>query len=410
VTKSIIVSSTKGGTGKTLTALNIARRLQDEGINVGLIDSDMESSNFREFTKAKGQIKINKKQKTFIPYDWDGIQVFSMSLLDEKNRAVSMTGKSHRRIINDIVDQTEWSNRDTFIIDLPSGASDILKECIYAFGNDLAGGIVVMQPINEGDAERIIKLHRINNVPVLGIIENMAYFKVPYGKGEKTYYVFGEPRGEQIAEEKDVEFLGQVPLTSDIAEGIEEGNPILEHDDEAFENAADAVKSAKTISIFGRLKQKIKGSIKGLAERVLANFVLNANKVVDIGEMQDRHNFHERRPIDFVIVSEDRTKVLSRTHMQVKNGKLLVKKEIEGGNGFEISLTFSTLAKIICGKEKIDGEEYEYDVQDAWSRGDLRVYGEGSSPRLVDVARDLFNEKQVEKLREKFGGKLKRFI
>lgn len=410
MTKSVIVSSTKGGTGKTLTSINLAHELNKQGKKVGFIDADIESSNFAEFLNVSKEERIKvSEDKNFIPYDWDGIKVFSMSLVSDRERGVSMTGGVHRRLLNDIVKSTEWGDIDLFVVDLPSGASDIFRESIKVFGGDLAGGIIVMQPINRTDAKRILNLHKSYSIPILGVVENMAYFEIKYGKGKKRYHIFGEPIGKKITDEFNAPYLGEIPLSIGITKGVEEGNPIIPEDLRSpIEKGTKNVMEAGTVSVLGKLKSRVKGAIKHQAEKIFTSFLITSNRKLSISDIQDQYNFHERRPFDFVIVSDNREKVLSRTHCKVLNGKLKALKNADVD--FEIELPFGTFCQMIMGKRKINGKVYEYDAEEAWLEGQLRVYGKGSSPRLVQVTRKLFNEQTLKPIRKKYGNVLTKFI
>lgn len=374
------------------------------------MDSDIESSNFADFTGIEEKMDIDKTQH-FIPYNWNGIEVFSMSLLTKENRAISMTGMSHSRLLQDVARNTEWSDLDYLVLDMPSGASNIFRDTIQIYHDNIVGGIIVMQPFITSDAKRVIKLHFNFEVPVIGLMENMSYFKCP--ECNKKYRIFGKLRGKEIADEYDIPYLGDIPLSMKVLEGVKNGDPIMDFKPaiSTFDKTVKTIESMETVSLFGKIKQKVSGSIKKKAERIVASLIKNANKIVNIGDLQQKYNFTDQKPFDFVLLSDDRQKVVSRTHMKVKEGKLLVSTKESFEPEFEIDLDFQTLARMVCEKKKTrSGRVLDYDLMDAWMLGDAKVYGKDASPRFVKMVRDLFNEKTVNNLQEQFGGLLQNFI
>lgn len=404
--KTVIVGSVKGGTGKSLVSCSLAWYLNAQDINVGLIDADIESSNFREMAQIDGSVEVDE-EKRFVPYDWEGIEVFSMSLLQEE-KAVSMSGEAHRRILDDIVHNTTWNSPDVFVVDLPSGASDVFLKTVDMFGDQLGGGIIVLQPMNKQDAVRMVNLHKSNGVPVLGLIENMSYFKVPHGK--KRYRPFGDPIAEQLAEKHDVPYLGEIPLSIKIRKRIENGTPIIPNKySEAIQNAVKQVKQAKTVSIFEKVRKKIKGSVKRQAEKILKDVIMSSNKLVDILKLQKTYGFTDRKPFDIVVEDEKREEVLSRTHLKVKNGTLMVMPE-DVEPTFEACFDFPTLARIVVGKKKTRTDTIQYDAYDAWVQDDLEVYGSGSTPRFVKLFDNILSGEVMDEIKSKYKKILSKFI
>jgi len=410
--KAVMVSSVKGGTGKTLTAVNIAyylkQKLPDK--EIGLIDADIDSSNLAEFIGAKGnEIGITEStEKKFVPYIWNGIKTWSISLLTDRDRAVSMRGFSHQMLLYDVLNNTEWGKIDYFVIDQPAGASDIFKSTIEILGDELVGGIIVTLPITEVDCKRVIKLHLLNSIPVLGVIENMSWFECPGIK--EPIKVFGESNIPKITQEFGVPFVGRIPLSKEIADGVRKGNPIIsEKYNEPILMCVNNVIRAKPIGLLTKLKKGITERIKGLAEQVLADFVLTVNKDIDIPAMQQKYKYPGGKIFDLVLLDRTKTKVLSRTHFKIDNGKLLVVKNPKNVD-FELITNFQTLARIVVGKRKVNGREFPYDPMDAWLNDDIRIFGAGATTRLLDVVRTLFNDEIVKKLRAKYSKILAKFI
>lgn len=403
--KVAIVCSVKGGTGKTLVAVNLAHYLSEHG-KTGLLDCDIDSSNFAEFVKPDGVIGVTD-DKRFQLYDWNGVKVWSMSLIAEKWRPVSMTGDRHVQIVDDAIRQSRW-DVDYLVCDMPPGASDIFKTVLLEFAESIVGSVIVIQPAFYDNARRVIRLHQINEIPIVGLIENMSYFVCEHGE---RYDVFGESIGERLAKEFGVKFLGRIPLSVEIRRSIERGDPILKGDyAKPVIEAAEEVVKAKSVGIVEKLKRMVTGLAKREMERVLAFMITKINREFPIRDYQERFGFKEERPFSLVITDEFGSKVLSRICMRIRDGKI---KVIENPRSldYEIVTDFRTLARIVMGRMKTDRGEVPYDVWDAWLNGQLKIYGTGHTPRAVAVAREILgNQELLGTVREKFGNVLSRFI
>ena len=409
--RAVTVSSVKGGTGKTLVAINLAYYLKVlTGKEVALVDLDIDSPNFAEFAGiSDGRIEVDKNTKKFIPYVWNGIKVFSMSLVAEEDRPISMYGVMHQQVLLDILRNTEWGHIDYLVADCPAGASDLWKTAIDVLRDELVGGVVVTIPSTKVDARRVVKLHLLNDIPVIGLIENMAYFEDP--ESGKKYYVFGEPFGEKLCNEFGIEYLGQIPLSMEIGERVRSGNPVLpEKYADPIKRAVEKIKDAPKIGLATKVREAVSETIKGWIEKVIASFVIEANKSVDILSLQKKYGFTEKRPFDLVITDDKMEKVISRTHFKVEDGRLKVvqnPKRID----FEIVTSFRTLARMFAGKKKLrDGRIIPFDPMDAWLNNEILVYGNGAVPRGIYVVRHLLNEDVIAKLRTKYGKLLEKFI
>jgi len=413
--KAVMVSSVKGGTGKTLTAVNVAyylkQKLPDK--EIALIDADFDSSNIAEFIGAKGgEIGVTEDvEKKFIPYTWNGIKIWSVSMLTNRDRAVSMRGLSHQTLLYDVLTNTRWGKIDYLVIDQPAGASDIFKSTIELLGDNLVGGIIVTLPITEVDCRRVIKLHLLNEIPVLGVIENMAYFVFQVGKGRRKVKVFGDSNIAKVCEEFNVPFVGTIPLAKEIAEGVRQGSPILSEEyNKPILEVVEKIIEAKPIGLLSKIKRAIVEKVKDVAERVIADFILTVNQTVNIPELQRKYNYPGGKTFDLVLLDRKRTKVISRTHFKIENGKLVVVRNPKNID-FELVTNFQTLARIIVGKKKVGDSTYiTYDAMDAWLNDDIQIFGEGSTTRLTDVVRNLLNDEVVQRLREKYTKILEKFI
>lgn len=397
--KAVIVTAIKGGTGKTLVSLNLAKRLSEKG-KTGLVDADIDSSNFSEFTGSDGMMEINESRKTFIPYSWDGVEVFSMSLLADDEKSVSMTGDRYSQILKDAIENTEWSDLDYLVVDLPSGAGDIFRETVYLLGDDLVGGIIVVIPSCVVDAKRVIRLHQINEIPILGLIENMSWFECD--KCGEKYNIFGETMSEKLANETGVPFLGRIPLSTSIMEGVTSGNPIFDDSlSEPIIRAVDNVVRAKKTGLLSKLRRGVSDAVKGQIEKLIVTLVVTINRTIDISAMQQKYGYTEKRPFEFIITDRTGEKVITRAKMRLDEGKLVVLKG-DVKPDFQVVTDVSTVARIAYGAKNVEGKLIPYDAFDAWLNGDIRVYGKGTTTRAVQLARKLFNDEVIIGIRDRF--------
>ena len=383
--KVVGILSGKGGTGKTLVASVIARRLHKAGKKTGIIDADIDSPNMDLFFNFDSEIRITP-DKRIVPAEVDGIQIFSMGLL-VKNRPVSMEGSEYAEILRDVVEQGEWKC-EYLVVDMPASSSDEFKWLISAFDSYL-GSIVVTQPAHKADAEKVIELHQNNDVPILGLIENMSYFKA--GKGR--YEIFGKSTVAQLGKKYGVDVLGKIPLTMDVRTALNEGREVT-LESRAIDQGVEKILAAtpKKISIFRAIREGAMDKIEENLLKLLANTVLVANKDIDIGELQRRHGFKGGRNIQLVI-TDDKWTVLVDEYMRIQDGKIIsIKKEPKVIHS-RIFLKAKALPHAMKGKKKLSsGREVKYDLLDAFLQGDARVYGRGDSIRAISFCRDVFGE------------------
>lgn len=389
--KAIGVCAVKGGTGKTLISLNIAHRLS-KNFQVGIIDADFDNSNFAQFTNFQNKLEFSKDHIK-LP-QWNGVKVFSMSILDRRDRSVSMSGERYVQMLSDLMVQGDWRDVEYVVIDMPSGSSDVFRGVLKIFGYVLLGNIIVTQPLMVDSARRALRLHKYFDIPVIGLIENMAYFQCIEHKNPKIYFPFGKPNGEELAKEFGVEYLGSIPLIPNLWEKIHSGDPIIES--EAIDKAVSKIKTLdypKT-SLIERLKEVALEKIKEQVEKVLASIILKTQKELPAKGISEKYGFTDQKPFIVTITNEEGDKSITRIPLKVKDGKLVPISKPDRID-FEICFSPKTFANIVLGR---------LDPWDAWLNGDIKVYGTGFMSRAVYVLKTLLSDSEfLEDIREKYG-------
>ena len=226
----IAIHSGKGGVGKSTVAANLAIALAQRGMRVGLLDADIHGPSMPKMfhTEDCRPVSAEVDGRTLIdPIEQYGVKMLSIGFFVDPAQAVVWRGGMASNAIKQLIQDANWGELDYFLIDLPPGTSDIHLTLVATL--QLTGAIVVTtpQPVALVDARKGVDMFRNEkiNVPVLGIIENMAWF-TPAELPENKYYIFGRDGGKRLAEELGVPLLGQIPLVQSIREAGDDGAPI----------------------------------------------------------------------------------------------------------------------------------------------------------------------------------------
>ena len=226
----IAIHSGKGGVGKSTVTANLAVALAQQGYSVGLLDADIHGPSMPKMFRCEDArpYSVEEEGRTLIePIEQYGVKMLSIGFFVNPEQAVIWRGGMASNAIKQLIEDAHWGELDYFLIDLPPGTSDIHLTLISEL--QLTGVIVVTtpQPVALVDARKGVEMFRNEkvNVPILGLVENMAWF-TPAELPENKYYIFGKDGGKNLAQELNIPLLGQIPLVQSIREGGDEGMPI----------------------------------------------------------------------------------------------------------------------------------------------------------------------------------------
>ena len=230
----IAIHSGKGGVGKSTISANLAITLAKMGYKVGLLDADIHGPSIPKMFHTEGCRPVSTPvngRNLIEPIEQYGVKMLSIGFFVDPQQAVVWRGGMASNAIKQLIQDANWGELDYFLIDLPPGTSDIHLTLVQHL--HLTGAIVVTtpQPVALVDAHKGVDmfLNEKINVPVLGLVENMAWF-TPAELPNNRYYIFGKDGGKQLAEELNIPLLGQIPLVQSIREGGDEGMPIALQD------------------------------------------------------------------------------------------------------------------------------------------------------------------------------------
>lgn len=229
--KNIIgISSGKGGVGKSTVASNLAVALAAEGYSVGLLDADIFGPSVpKMFGTEEEQLYMHKVdgRDLIIPAEKFGVKTLSIGFLVDPANPVIWRGAMASNALKQLINDADWGELDYFLIDMPPGTSDIHLTLVQTL--PLTGAIIVTTPqeVALADARKGIAMFREQkiNVPVLGIVENMAWF-TPERHPDERYYIFGKEGASKLSREFDTKVLAQIPVTEIICEGGDKGYPV----------------------------------------------------------------------------------------------------------------------------------------------------------------------------------------
>jgi ATP-binding protein involved in chromosome partitioning len=241
----VLVSSAKGGVGKSTIAVNLAFALQNLGMKVGILDADVYGPSLPKLVKLNEKPK-SEDGKALIPLEKYDAQCMSMGFLVDEQTPMIWRGPMVISALKTMTQKVLWKDRDIIIIDMPPGTGD--TQLTFAQEVKVDGAIIVSTPQDLAllDVKRGIQMFDKTGVKILGLIDNMSFFK---GDDGKEYKIFGEGGVEKTAKEFNKKFLGKIPIHQDLRDATDKGEPLThsnpEHEvSKIFKDIATKIKLA----------------------------------------------------------------------------------------------------------------------------------------------------------------------
>ena len=240
----LLISSAKGGVGKSTIAVNLAFALQNLGLKIGILDADVYGPSLPKLINLNEKPK-SKDGKALVPIERYDAQCMSMGFLVDEQTPMIWRGPMVISALKTMTQKVLWKDRDIIIIDMPPGTGD--TQLTFAQEVKVDGAIIISTPQDLAllDVKRGIQMFDKTGVKILGLIDNMSFFK---GDDGKEYKIFGEGGVEKTAKEFNKDFLGKIPLNQDLRNSADKGDPLThsnpDHEvSKIFKEIAEKIKS-----------------------------------------------------------------------------------------------------------------------------------------------------------------------
>ena len=221
----LAIASGKGGVGKSTVSVNLALSLKEQGLKVGLLDADIYGPSIPLMLGTVGQKPSTPDNKTFNPIVTLGIELMSIGYIVLKDEATIWRGPMMSKAIEQLLFQTNWSDLDYLIIDLPPGTGDAQLTLSQKAGLTAAVLVSTPQQVSLIDVKKSLEAFRKLSIPLIGLVENMSYF-ICDECGSK-HHILGGNNTEKFTIENDVLLLGQIPIHPQFSEGGDNGQPVI---------------------------------------------------------------------------------------------------------------------------------------------------------------------------------------
>ena len=224
VKRIIAIASAKGGVGKSTVAVNLACAFASLGMKTGLLDLDVYGPSAPTLLGVAGRKPVMNPDKTLQPLDAHGLKTMSVGYLVNASQAMIWRGAMATSAVRQMLDEVAWGDLDVLLLDLPPGTGDVQVTLVQRV--PLAGAVIVSTPqeMALADVRRGVAMFEKTHAPILGVIENMAYFEDAAGK---RTHIFGEGGARRVAGEAGAPFLGEIPIDVGLRESADAGAPLV---------------------------------------------------------------------------------------------------------------------------------------------------------------------------------------
>ncbi|KAJ1970616.1 hypothetical protein H4R35_005760, partial [Dimargaris xerosporica] len=225
VRRVVLVSSAKGGVGKSTTAVNLALALNQQGQRVGILDADIFGPSLPKLMNLQNAPEITEEGGRFRPLVNYGVECMSMGFLVGDDAPIVWRGLMVMKAIQQLLYQIAWSPLDTLVIDMPPGTGDVQLSISQLV--PISGAVIITTPqeLSLQDARRGIRMFQKVHIPIIGVVQNMSYYVCPNCHYES--HVFGQSATAQMADKMAIPLLVQIPLEAAICHGADEGVPVV---------------------------------------------------------------------------------------------------------------------------------------------------------------------------------------
>lgn len=397
VKKAVMVIGVKGGIGKSIISSVVSIKLK-ELMPVILVDADVASPNLPDILKVSDKITeigVNKKNVILIE---DNLDFFSMGLIAGDN-LISMKSMQYINLLSDIICYSRFNvpkNESCLLIDCPASIDDIHRGLVELLAEVLCGAIIVTTPSSFSDCKRAIQFCKKFGVPILALVENMAYFKC--SKCGEKYYVFGEPKAKKLAQENKIDYY-QVPVLNELHECIEIGMiDIPEELDYVSKCIAEKIYKSEPAkeSIFTKLRSKVRKMFREQVAKAIGYALKKINTDFDLKEWIDKG--YGNSSVEVILESEGK-RILNLCFKIDKNdAKVKVVRMLENPD-ITLIVDINKAMEIIEESKRLGKLPKEL-VKQAVLSGDVVVIGDQAMLKSIEfienvypvIAEELYNK------------------
>ena len=392
------VISGKGGVGKTLVSSSIVLALAARGKRVGVVDADYSNPNLHRFLGMTGDVDFTSDRR-MIPVRRGNISLFTIESI-AGDRGVGMRGEDYANITRDVLEFTDWDS-DILVVDLPAAVGDEWRTVLSVMDNYYLGSILVVQPSHVETAERVIRLHMVNGVPIIGMVENMVSFTCP--RSGETYEIFGRSTADELSQKYGIPVLAKIPIMLEVQEMMRAGGPVALPED-TMRPVVDAILAAqpRKLGFLEEMKRRVKEySLKAITE-VLVSSLRIMNSSLNIRMMREQYNMAEGATAAIMLLDDDGEPLRGAGgaplvyNFRVMSDKIVLvesPKEVDA----LLMIKVRALAAAMLGEKKLpDGTRVPYTILDAFLNNDARLSGAGSFVRGLRFYKYLFESARVE--------------